>query len=206
MAPVLGLLNLVDLVGPVSTVLGPARLYRPFLVYFSKGLLDGSARFPPIVSRCQEFIVSRLPVSPVPDDGQTDGLSIKCLGRGRPSNASTIFKAGVLRYLCFPSSRTCREKHSYPCSELIHIPAVQFLSASGLSLSSQLPDILVGKTLFLRLLQSLRFDEQSLAFISFPSTAPLQYNRRKSGVLAGASGQGRIPGREEKKMVQIGDR
>jgi hypothetical protein len=142
-------------------------------------------------------------MSQVSDDGQPDGLTIQRLGRSRPSNASAVFEAGVLRYFCFPSSRACREKLSYPCSELIYIPTVQFVPASGRSLSSQLPDIRVGQALFFRPLQSLSFDEQSLAFISLSSTTPLQHNRRKPGVFAGASGQSRISGREEKKMVQI---
>ena len=66
-----------------------------------------------------------------------------------------------------------------------HIPSVQFLSAGGLPLPATLPDVLVGQTLLFRFLQRLRFNQQSLPFISLSSSTPFQYNSRKGSNVCG---------------------
>src|SRR5512139_1532991 len=108
----------------------------------------------------------------------------------------------MLCYFSFSSSGTAREEFSYPRSKLVHIPSVQFLSASGLPLPTTLPDVLVGQTLLFRFLQRLRFNQQPLPFIALSSATPFQHNCRNGRIFAGALGQSHITRREEKKMVQ----
>jgi len=107
----------------------------------------------------------------------------------------------VLCYFSFSSSGAAGEVFPYPRGKLVHIPTVQSLSASGLSLPAALSDVVVGQTLLFRFLQRLRFNQQSLPFISLSSATPLKHNGRKGRMLAGAPGQSYITGRKKKKMV-----
>lgn len=137
---------------------------------------------------------------------QANRLFIQRFSRGRPPDSATILEAGVLCYFSFPSSGAAGEEFRYFGGKLVHIETVQFFSANRLPLPATLPDVLVGQTFLFRFLQGLRFNQQSLPFISLSSATPFQHHCRKGRMFAGAPGQSRVTGWEEKKMVQIGAR
>jgi len=158
------------------------------------------------MSSRQKLVIICLQVAHMSDHRKPNHLLIKRFGRGGPADPPTVFEAGMLRYNSVSSSGAAGKKLPYPRRELVQVATIRFFSASRLPLPAALPDLLVCQTLLFRFLQRLRFNQQALPFIALSGAAPHQHNGSKGRMLAGASGQSHIPGREEKKMVQIGAR
>ena len=106
--------------------------------------------------------------------------------------------------LCSPLLQHTTHRHTR--SKLVHVLAVSCRFPDGLPLLPPGAHLAVGQTCLFRVRQRLGFNEQSLPLIPFPCTTLLQHHGRQGGMLAGASGQRSITGRQKKQMLQVSAR
>jgi hypothetical protein len=113
------------------------------------------------------------------DHRQPDGCLIQTFSGCRTPDPASVLEAGMFSDKRFSSRRAAREKLPDPRRKTVDIQLIQFHPALSFPLSAASSRLAVAQTLRFGLLQSLRFDQESLPFVPFACLAPLQDDSRQ---------------------------
>jgi hypothetical protein len=164
---------------------------------------DPAAGLMPVRTLREQAVVFSLSVTDVCQHGEIDGLAIKALGRGRPTNSIAIFVTRMLGNRTLPSSRTRRISASDLLRELIHVLAISNLRRLRARMRPGGTCWCIGDAGSLSRFESIFLDQKALAFIATPRSAPLQYDSPKSRRLLGTPRESGISSWEKLEVVEI---
>ena len=147
------------------------------------------ARFPPLETSAQESVVRRVLMAHMGLNRQVDRLCRKRFGVSATPDAVRVLAAGVLCDAKFLSGRTARILLPDLRGKGLHETAIRDFSPRCFTQPACLPQLGIGQTFFLGLVDGRPLHEIALALVALACFAPLDHEGAQTRILTRPTGE-----------------